>query len=167
MSAILKQAPAGVAGDITRVDDSQVEPAVLVGLSGVYPTNFGVPMKYVAGGIAQFAAGDAATVFAGTLVREVPSMSATVAADSSYESVAPNPLFPAALMVKGYMSVKCTVGTPVRGGIVYVCNNTAGGAIGDFQATTSANNVALTNASWASDGKDSFNNAEIRVAMVK
>ena len=58
---------------------------------------------------------------------------------------------------------------PARGGVVYVrsissVNNTS---LGTFDATSdSSNNVALslTQASWASDGKDANNNAELRIA---
>lgn len=164
MASYLYQAPAGVVGDITRPDESNTEPAMLVAVAGVFAQAFGIPMRYVAGGISQFIAASVAADFAGILVREAPSISGN--ANSGLSDTTPWEKVPRGLMVRGYCNVLCTVGTPARGGIVYFCNNVAGGAIGDFQATTSANNLPLstTQATWASDGKDANNIAEIRIA---
>jgi len=166
MASYLYQAPAGVPGDITRTDESNVEPAMLVAVSSVYAQAFGIPMVYNSGGISQFATGNVAADFAGVLVREVPSISGSVA--QGLDDATPNSAFPQGLCVRGYISVKCTIGTPVRGGVVYVRTVAASGkAIGDFEATADAgNNVALslTQASWAVDGKDASNNTELRIA---
>jgi hypothetical protein len=167
MTSYLYQAPAGVPGDVTRPDESNVEPAMLVAVSSVYAQAFGIPMKYASGGISQFASGDAATVFAGILIREAPSIAGSAA--QGFDDAVPNPDQPQGLLVRGYASVKCVVGTPARGGVVYVQSVANGGvAVGAFRAdgTDSGNAVALTltQASWASDGKDADNNAEIRVA---
>jgi len=76
MSAYLYQAPNGVAGDVTRTDETNVEPAKLVAASGTYAQAFGIPMKYVAGGIQQFNGGaEVPADFAGVLIREAPSIS--------------------------------------------------------------------------------------------
>jgi hypothetical protein len=130
-------------------------------------------MKYVVGaagqpnGIQQFSGGEAATVFAGVLVREVPSEAGSTTSDTQYTPTAPLGTQVNGFLVRGYISVLCTLGTPARGGTVYI-QTSAGGStsIGDFQATSTANNTALTatQAEWASDGVDANLNAELRVA---
>lgn len=167
MASYLYQAPAGVPGDITRPDETSVEPAMLVAISSVYAQAYGIPVKYAAGGISQIASGDAATVFAGLLMRSAPEISGNL--NSGLTNTIPNPVQPQNFMVRGYGNVICVVGTPARGGIVYMQVTANGGVnVGDLRAdgTDSGNAVALTlaQASWASDGKDADNNAEIRVA---
>jgi hypothetical protein len=164
----LFQAPNGVPGDITRVDESNVEPAMLVAVSTVYAQAFGIPMAYVAGGISQFQTSNVAADFAGVLVREVPGIEGA-AGTGSFTPTVPYPLVPQGLCVRGYVSVLCAVGTPARGGTVYVQTVASGGvAIGAFRAdgTNGGNAVALssTQAEWASDGVDAFLNAELRIA---
>ena len=171
MTAYLKQAPTGIPGDITRTDESNVEPAMLVGVGSpaVYPTAYGLAMKYVTGGIQQFNGGaETAASFAGVLVREVPSISSSIACDSSFDTVSPMPTEPVGLCVRGYVSVKCLNGTPARGGVVYVriIANGPLTTLGGFEAASdSSNSVALsaTQAEWASDGVDSLGNAELRI----
>lgn len=167
MPAYLYSAPAGVPGDITRPDESNVEPAMLVAISSVYAQAFGIPVKYNTGGISQIEASDAATVFAGVLIREAPSIAGN---DSQgFDDAVPNPDQPQGFCVRGYVSVKCAAGTPVRGGIVYMQVVANGGVVvGAFRAdgTDAGNAVALTatQASWASNGKDADGNAELRIA---
>ncbi len=168
MVSYLYQAPTGIPGDITRADETSVEPAMLIAITDVYAQAFGIAMKYATGGISQIASGDAATVFAGVLAREVPSIPASSASDSLANAV-PNPDQPQGFVVRGYINVKCWAGTPSRGGIVYMQSVTNGGVpVGAFRAdgTDSGNAVALTltQASWASDGVDADKNAELRVA---
>lgn len=173
MVSYLFQAPNGVPGDLTRVDESSVEPAMLVAQSSVFAQSFGIPMKYVTGGIAQFTGSEAATAFAGVLIREVPSISGSV--NSGFSDNVPYPSVPQGLCVRGYVSVVCAVGTPARGGTVYVQitqdSSGPGGSVvpvGAFRAdgTDSGNAVALTaaQAEWATDGVDAFLNAELRIA---
>lgn len=162
----LYTAPSGVPGDITRVDETNVEPARLIAISSTYAQAFGIPMKYATGGISQIAAADAASVFAGVLVREVPSISGNTL--QGFDDTVPNPNQVNGLAVRGYVSVKCKVGTPARGGIVYMrVEADIGKLVGDFEANSdTTKSVALTaaQATWASDGKDSDNNAELRIA---
>lgn len=166
MSAYLYSAPAGVPGDITRVDETNVEPAMLVAVSSTYAQAFGIPMKYATNGISQIEAGDEAADFAGVLVREVPSISGN--SNQGLDNTVPNPDQVNGLAVRGYVAVKCTQGTPARGGIVYMrVEADTGKAVGDFEATSdTTKSVALsaTQATWASDGKDANNNAELRIA---
>lgn len=166
MPAYLYQAPNGVAGDITRTDESNVEPAMLVAVSTVYAQAFGIPMAYVANGISQWQGSNVAADFAGVLVREVPSISGNL--NSGFTDNIPNPDQVQGLVVRGYVSVKCAIGTPARGGLVYIRTVAdTGKFIGDFEAVSDpGNNVVLsaTQAEWATTGKDSDNNAELRIA---
>ena len=166
MASYLYRAPAGVPGDITRVDETSVEPAMLIANSGTFAQAFGIPVKYATGGIQQFTGGEAATDFAGVLVREVPSISGNTA--QGFDDTVPNPDQVNGFAVRGYVSVKCTVGTPTRGGVVYVrVEADTGKAVGDFEAssdTTKSVALTATQATWATDGKDSDNNAELRIA---
>lgn len=167
MVSYLFQAPNGVPGDLTRVDESSVEPAMLIAQTGVFAQAFGIPVKYVAGGIAQFTGSETAPQFAGVLIREVPSISGSV--NSGFSDSVPFPDVPQGLCVRGYVSVVCAAGVPARGGVVYV-QVTADGPIGvgAFRAdgTDGGNAVALTaaQAEWATDGVDAFLNAELRIA---
>lgn len=167
MPAYLKQAPVGIPGDITRTDETNVEPAMLVAASSVYAQKFGIPMKYVSGGIQQFNGGaEVPADFAGILVREVPSISGSVTA--GFTDNIPNPEQVQGMAVRGYISVKCAAGTPARGGSVFVQIVANGGVeVGEFRATDDGANaieLTTTQATWASDGKDSDGNAEIRIA---
>lgn len=161
-------APNGVPGDITRPDESNVEPIMLVAVASVYPSDFGGPLKYVAGGAQQFNGGaETAASFAGVLVREVPQQAA-IGDTGQFTGTAPNPVQPQGMCVRGYVSVVCAHGTPARGGVVYIQIIANGGvAVGAFRADADGGNtVALTaaQAEWASDGLDSSGNAELRIA---
>lgn len=161
-------APNGVPGDITRPDESNVEPIMLVAVSTVFAQAFGIPLKYVAGGAQQFNGGaEAATAFAGVLIREVPQQLA-VGDPGTFSGGAPNPLQPQGMCVRGYVSVLCASGTPARGGLVYIQIIASGGvAVGSFRADSDGGNsvvLTATQAEWASDGVDSAGNAELRIA---
>lgn len=167
--AYLFSAPVGVPGDLTRTDDSNVEPAKLVAAGGVFAQAFGIPMKYVAGGIQQFNGGaEVAADFAGVLVREAPGISGDIASDAALQPTVPYAPQVQGLCVRGYVSVLCVSGTPARGGIVYVQIIAAGGfTVGSFRADADGGNtIALTatQAEWATTGKDANNNAELRIA---
>ncbi len=164
--AYLFTAPNGVVGDISRTDETNVEPAMLIAVSSTFAQAFGIPMVYATGGISQFSTGKVAADFAGILVREVPSISGN--ANQGFDDTVPNPETVSGLAVRGYVNVKCTQGTPARGGVVYVRVVAATGKyIGDLEATSDTSlSVALTTAqaTWAVDGKDADNNTEIRIA---
>jgi hypothetical protein len=167
MASFLKAVPAGIPGSVSRPDLANIEPAMLKAVSSVFAQAYGIPMAYVAGGISQFQGSNVAADFAGLLVREAPGISANTQLQGLNDNT-PYPSVPQGLMVRGYMTVLCTIGTPARGGIVYIRTVAASGkAIGDLEATSDpGNNVALSagQAEWASDGKDANNNAEIRVS---
>ncbi len=170
--AYLLQAPSGVAGDVTRTDESNVEPAMLVVQGSDYP-KYGYGVQYATGGI-QVPSGGAAPAFAGVMIREVPAISNSSSDDSSFAASTPLVSQPVGLLVRGYAMVVCAAGTPVRGGVVYwQVTDHSGVKAGQFRAdgTDSGNAVALTatQAEWASDGvgpdgSGNTNIAEIRVA---
>lgn len=162
MTAFLYRAPSGVAGDITRQQDTIVESGLLN--ASAAPAAFGAPVKIVSGKFEKIASGDDAADFAGVLSRIAPSIAGDMS--QTFASATPNAESVQGIVVKGYMNVKCAVGTPVRGGAVYMRVVAATGkAIGDFEATAdSTNSVALTGVTWAVDGKDADSVAEIRIA---
>jgi hypothetical protein len=164
-------APVGFAGDITRQLETNVEPALLIAIAGVFAPSFGLAMVYASGGISQWGASNVQADFAGILIREVPQIAGALASDSATppDGGTPEPTLVHGLLVRGYCAVICGYGTPARGGVVYVRTvaNTNNEVVGTFDATSdSSNSVALsiTQATWACDGKDSNNIAEIRVA---
>lgn len=170
MPSYLFNAPAGFPGGVSRPDETNIEPAMLVAVSGVYPSAFGIPVKYVAGGIQQFNGGaETAPSFAGVLIREVPGIG-TLASDADINGGGtPNPVQPQGLLVRGYVMVSVAAGTPARGGVVYVQIVTnLGVPVGAFRAdgTDGGNAIALTatQAEWATDGVDALGFAELRVA---
>jgi len=174
MVSYLYASPSGVPGDVTRVDDSNVEPIML---ASPYPANYGLPMKYAASGIGgaesvtPMAATDAAAVFCGILVRAVPAISGS-STNESFDTFEPNPAEPQGLLVRGYASVYVQAGSPVRGQTVYVVQTASAGHLaGQFEVgSNGGNNVALTgtvvgNVTWAADGVDSNGFGEVRVAQ--
>lgn len=164
MTSFLLKAPAGFAGDITRVDDTTVEPIFLAAAGA--PTKFGQPVKFSSGKAALMGTGSVAADFAGIMNREVPSIGSATAeafADGTLNSAVAH-----GMVTRGYVLVECVIGTPVRGGVVYVrvVDGGAGKPVGQFEATADGvNNVALTGVIWASEGKEATTNiAEVRVA---
>lgn len=162
MTSYLYRAPAGVAGDVTRPDNTVVEPGLLN--ASAAPTAFGAPVKLVSGKFEKIAASDAASVFAGVLSRIAPSIAGDLA--QTFAGGTPNTASVQGIVVKGYVNVVCTQGTPVRGASVYVrVTADTGKLVGDFEtAADSGKCVAIAGATWAVDGKDATNIAEIRIA---
>lgn len=170
--AYLTQAPSGVPGDVTRVDESNVEPTRIAVQGSDYP-KVGMGVKQNSDGTAvQVPSGDAATTFAGVLVREVPGISNSSSDDASFLPQTPLVTQVSGLLVRGYASVICAAGTPVRGGVVYWQVTDNGGVkAGSFRAdgTDSGNAVALTitQATWASNGKGPDGNGNTNIAEIR
>lgn len=163
MPAYLYSAPAGVPGDITRADESDVEPIMLN--ASTPPTAYGVPVTISGGQALKWTGSNVAADFAGVLVREVPA----IGFGELFGDGTPYTKQVQGLCPRGYINVLCPTGTPTRFGPVYVRTVAATGkVIGDFEATSDpSNNVLLTNASWASEGKDANNNAELRINIAR
>ena len=162
MTSILYRVSSGVAGDVTRPDDTVVESGLLNAAKA--PAAFGAPVKVVNGKFEAIQASDTADVFYGILSRVAPSIAGDLV--QTYAGGTPNAASVQGIVVKGYVNVVCTQGTPVRGGAVYMRVTAATGkAVGDLEATADGvNNVALTGVTWAVDGKDASNVTEIRIA---
>jgi hypothetical protein len=160
-------APMGVQGDISRTDESNVEPAFLI---TPFPTNYGVAMVYATGGITPFAAAGTAATVAGLLVRAAPGISNS-STNEAADQFTPNQAEVQGLMTRGYATVLVNAGTPVRGqpvGIVQTAS--AGHPAGSFEVATTGNNIPLTgtiggNWTWAQDGVDPNGYGEIRLAQ--
>lgn len=162
MTSILYRASSGVAGDITRNDDSVVESGLLN--PAKVPTAFGAPVKMTAGKLEKIEVGDVAANFFGILTRSAP----TVGGDTSqaFDTAVPNATSVQGVLVKGYVNVKCSVGTPARNGAVYMrVVEALPKKIGDFEATSdTTNSVLLPGVTWASGGVDANLVAEIRIS---
>jgi hypothetical protein len=171
-------APSGVPGDITRVDETNVEPAFLV---SPFPSNYGTAMKYATGsgpapasvgtGVTPMVAADVASSFCGILARSAPSISNS-SSNEVIGTTVPNQSEVQNLVVRGYVNVFVNAGTPVRGQPVYIVQTASGGhPAGAFETTANAgNNIPLSdtevgNVTWAADGVDAFGNAEVRIAQ--
>lgn len=135
MTSFLYRAPSGIAGDVTRPDDTVVEPGLIN--SAQAPTAFGAPVKLVSGKIEKIAASDLASVFAGILSRIAPSIAGDLA--ETFAGGTPNTESVQGIVTEGFVNVACTIGTPVRGDIVRmrVVADT-GKAVGALEATADA-----------------------------
>lgn len=162
MTSILYRASSGVAGDVTRPDNTVIEPGLLNAAKA--PAAFGTPVKIVSGKFEKIEASDAATVFYGVLTRIAPSISGDL--NQTFSGGTPNTTTVQGIAREGYVNVVCPVGTPVRGGQVYMrITADTGKYVGDFEtAADSGKCVALTGVTWAVGGKDSSNVTEIRIA---
>ncbi len=154
MTSFLFRMPAGIPGQVTRLEHSTIEaqaydPAVPF-------TAYGVPMKTAANGKMQpIAAGDTAALVTGFLVRPYPT---TGAPASAYGSAIGQAIPPTGgicnRMRRGYMMVLLSGTAPaVKDGPVYmrVANPSAGKPIGGLEAVndaTAGNTVLLPTATW-------------------
>lgn len=133
MTSFLYRAPSGVAGDVTRPDETIVESGILNASKA--PTAFGVPLKLVSGKFEKIEASDAASVFAGILSRIVPSIAGDTA--QTLSGGTPNTESMQGVAVKGYVNVVAAIGTPVRGNPVYMRTAAdTGKLVGDLEATS-------------------------------
>lgn len=159
MASFLYNAPAGTKGEVSRAGESNVEP-VLQGAQCV----FGAPVKFDgSGNVVPIGSGDAATVIKGLLTRIAPAIAGN--SNQGLDDSIPWLESLQGLLVRGYGIVKCTVGTPVRGGAVYVrVTADTGKLVGDLEASSDgANSVVWANVSWAVSGKDADSLTEIRI----
>ncbi len=161
-NAFLYAAPVGVLGDVSRAGESNVEPI----FQGSQFPAYGQPVKYNGSGQAiPFAGAETKADFRAILVRQAPAISGNT--NQGFGDGLPWLQAVQGQLTRGYCVVKCTVGTPVRGGVVYIVINVAGGGvIGDFRSTADGGNTIaldLSQAQWATNGKDSDSLAEIRL----
>lgn len=133
MTSYLYRAPSGVAGDVTRVNDTVVVQGLLD--SAKVPAAFGLPVKIVAGKVTKIEAGDTAADFYGVICRIAPAISGST--DETYNGGVPNADAINSIAVRGFVNVLCKIGTPAEAGAVYmrVVADT-GKAVGDLEATS-------------------------------
>lgn len=140
----LGQISPGLPGDVSRSDGLQIEPAFFKDDVDVQP---GRAVSFdTTGKLTYFI--DDGKAFIGITTRSYPQ-------GSSYpESTAIPAGRAVGVMRRGYGIVKCTNGTPVRGGKVYMYKTANGGhEIGDFSAVEdSSYTVELSGIEWAADG---------------
>ncbi len=152
--------PAGITGSVSRPLESFVDtvemnsstPFLVYGAFGSFDASgYFVPVT------------GSTTAVDGLLVRSAPSITGSL--NAGFNATVPNADYVQGRMVRGYAKVACTVGTPVKGGAVYVRTVAATGkAIGDIEATAdSGKQITVTNAEWAVNGKDGNNVAEILI----
>lgn len=160
-NTIATRAGSGIPGEITRRLESTIE-SILLDTATDTPDEFGRAVKIVSGKARKFVSGDVAADIDGLLVRTEPAITE---ADGAPKENAVH-----GLLVEGYVSIVCAVGTPARTGIVYVRTVAdTGKLVGDFEATfddggegPDANEI-VPGWVWAVDGKDSDNVAEVRI----
>lgn len=132
MASYLYRMPSGVVGSVTRPLETAVESVFLNSAKPVLA--FGAPVKLVSGKAEPFEANDTASKFYGILSRVAPSISGSTA--QTFASQVPNTDSPQGIVTRGYVNVACTIGTPVRGGAVYVRSVAdTGKLVGDIEAT--------------------------------
>jgi len=158
MTSYVFNAPAGVVGDVTRPQVSIVD-SVVIGLAF---TGFGQPFKLNGSGQAvPILSGDAATVVKGFITRSVPSIGGNF--NQGLNDEIPNLETVQGALKSGYMNVACKVGTPVKGGQVFVrITADTGKLVGDIEtAADSGECVAIVGCEFAVGGKDASNITEI------
>lgn len=133
-TAILYRMPSGIAGDVIQKDKSWIETGFFN--ASYVPTAFGGPVKLVSGLFRAMPASAVAADLYGFLVRQAPAVGSTTI-DANGNSTAPNAEVEQGILVKGYLNVLCPIGTPARGGKVYmrVVADT-GKAVGALEATS-------------------------------
>ena len=157
MTAILYRASAGVAGDVTRPDDTIVESAIMDTTNP--PTAYGAPVKMVNGKLQAFTASDDETALYGILSRSVPSISGDLA--QAFADGTPNPAAPQGVVVQGYILVKCKNQTAAARGAQVVLLEA-----GEFSGIDEGpNDKYLPKLTFATSGSGDEELSEIRVSL--
>lgn len=161
MTSFIFRAPSGVPGDVTRPDDTIVEPGTIN--ASAAPQSYGVAVKMVSGKIEAFAAADTADLFYGILSRSAPAIAGNT--NESFGSGVPNPDAIQGIVRKGYVNVTCAAGDPVRGAKVWLrVVESLPSLVGDFEtAEVVGETVELQNVTWALEGKDADGVTEVYV----
>jgi len=157
MTAYVYNAPSGVAGDVTRPQVSIIDSVVL----GLAFAAFGAPFKLVSDKAVPIESGDAASVVKGFITRSVPSIGGN--ANQGLNDGIPNIETVQGALKSGYMNIECKVGTPSKGGQVFVrITAAAGKLVGDLETAADAGAcVAIVGCEFAVSGKDASNITEI------
>lgn len=138
--------PHGFAGSYARQPDMIVNTRPAGGEAAI---PFGAPLIYQDGAVVQMGTGATPEKFIGVAGREFKSSLEYL--DQSAGQYAPGEAV--SVFQRGSIQVKCTRGTPVLGGAVYVRTKANGSfataPVGGFEAEADSNNTAqLTNCQW-------------------
>lgn len=148
-NAFLYRMPSGIPGDVTRRESAVIE-AQILDASTDTPEVYGIPVKMTSGKIRHIS-GDSETVY-GFLVRPYPVQGLT---NEALGTATPPTTLPADVLRRGYMTVKCTTGTPTKNAQVYVNWDN-----GTLQTTQGGNEDAIPQCFFTGVG-DSDGNVEI------
>ena len=114
-NAYLFAMPSGIAGDLTRLKAADVEAQIA---DASYPVlRFGEPVKMVSGKIRPITTGDVLANIYGFGVRPYPTQAAT---SEALGTATPSPTRAFNVLRRGYMTVKCQYGTPVKNATIWV-----------------------------------------------
>ena len=154
-NSILYRMPSGIPGDVSRKSHSTIEAHIVKTAIAA----FGVFGKLTANGFAPLVASDTASSVYGLLVRSYPTQSAT----NGMGAVIPQENIMHDVLVRGYMTVRCNVGTAKKAGKVFV--RVGAGTdlkpVGGIEAVADgANTIELKNARFMHEA-DAQGNVEI------
>lgn len=158
-NAYLYRMPSGIPGDISRQSQSTVEPGIF---DSAFPfASYGIPVKSVGGKIRPVAAGDAASVVIGFLVRPYPTQGGN--GTEPLGTATPPTSGVGDNMRRGYMTVKNNAGTPADRGLVYVrvATPAAGKPIGGIEAAADSTNTVVIPGAFFKSAADAGGNVEI------
>jgi hypothetical protein len=158
-NAFLYRMPAGIPGNVTRIETATIEPQQLDPTN--YPTSYGVPVAIDATTklTRKIMAGDAAAAIYGLYPRPYP----TSASQDGLGTSTPPTNGNCGVLKRGYMSVKLNVGTATKGGIVYVRVAANGGntIIGGIEATSDSTNTIAMPVAYFMGPADANGNTEV------
>lgn len=147
--------PGGFAGTVNRTHPASIEPCLADPTSP--PAFFGQAVKVVSAsqGVAGIGAGDSAlTDIYGVSVRPFPTQQMTGGPAAAFGNGVPSSIQPVDILKSGYIMVP-VVGTPVKGGAVFVWAAASSGShvAGGFEAAaTGGSTIALPQNSYSFNG---------------
>lgn len=164
MVAYSREIPSGVPGTVIDNVHTIVDSDLFN--SDLMPAAYGLPVKLVNGLVSAIEEGDTADVFHGILARSNPGSSGDPSFNGFGAGVPVATQIPSVVIGPvggGRILVRCAIGTPVKGGTVYMrVVPAAGKLVGDLEATADGtDNVALKNVMWGLSGIDGAKTAQI------
>jgi hypothetical protein len=169
-AAFTFRAGAGFPGEVSRQENSIIEPCVLN--AAFPPLLFGIPMIVdTAGGnagiVRPYTSGDTANPY-GILVRSFPQSTATATNFGNTPlggAGVPPSSGPAALLISGYIIVQVPVGSalPTKNGPVFIWTAATSGAHiqGGFETASSGSTIAITGTTHFNGPQDANGNIEL------
>jgi len=153
-NAYLYRMPSGIPGEVTRKEESGVEPGVL----GATDVAFGAPVKVVSGKIVPIAASDTAAALYGFLVRPYPTQGGPLGLTTDGKLRAGSPC---GVLRRGYLAARLASGTSAKGGAVNMrIAVDTGKAVGDLEAAATVDETVVINATFMGPA-DADGNVEI------